>query len=264
MIVAPLCSSSSANSTFVGTAQSGVLIDVGCSYKALRGYLNLSGIELSAIKAVLITHEHGDHINGLRVFAKNKEHINLPIYAPYETHSEILHKGLDNPDRLFGLDKLSETPVDFAVAAFPTPHDSAGSAGYVITDSSGYKIAYMTDLGEVTPQVEGATLGANFVFIEANYESDLLQKSSYPQATKDRIRSRRGHLSNADSAEYIVKLVESGATRIVLGHLSRENNTPQTAWDRAANRLATAGLRHDYDFTLDVARVQTAGSCMAV
>ena len=263
MIVAPLCSGSTANSTFIGTKSNGILIDVGCSYKRLREYLCFCNIELSAIKAVLLTHEHSDHVKGLLQFTK---HNNIPVFASSGTCNAILAHGLVyNPDRLFALDRLGELESDYFVEAFNTPHDSAQSTGFVITSQNEYKVAYLTDLGEITPEVESATLGANLAFIESNYDVELLRKNtSYPAFTKDRIRSRYGHLSNTDSADYIQKLVENGATRIMLAHLSRENNTPQIAFTHTVNRLSAAGLRHNYDYTLDIAGVQTVGEYMAV
>jgi phosphoribosyl 1,2-cyclic phosphodiesterase len=237
MIIAPLCSGSSANAVFIGNRSDGVLIDIGCSYKALREYLAVAQIELSAIKAVLITHEHGDHIAGLETFCKHNS--TVPVFRNSE-NSE-----LRIPDS------------EFDIQAFDTSHDTPWSAGFTITAPDGYKVAYMTDLGEITPAVQAATLGADFVFIEANYDPLMLQNNRrYPRVVRERVRGSRGHLSNPDCAEYILKLVEHGATRIMLGHLSQENNTPQTAFNCVVERLAAAGIRCNCDYTLNVADVQ--------
>jgi phosphoribosyl 1,2-cyclic phosphodiesterase len=258
MVITPLCSSSAANSTFIGEREGGILIDVGCSCKSLNNYLSLCEIELSAIKAVLITHEHADHVKGLFQFTKQagKRGLDIPVFASEGTCGAILEKGLVyNADRLFTLDRLSQIGLDYEVRAFNTPHDSAQSVGFII-DSNGRKIAYITDLGEITAEIEDATLGAEFVFIESNYDSELLRNNNkYPQFTKDRIKSSRGHLSNDDSADYIVKLVENGATKIVLGHLSRENNTPRIAYSNTVERLKTAGININKDYRLRIAEV---------
>jgi phosphoribosyl 1,2-cyclic phosphodiesterase len=268
MIIAPLCSSSAANSTFIGSHDKteGVLVDIGCSYKALRGYLSDFEIELSAVKAVLITHEHTDHVNGLRVFMKNND---IPVFASAGTCDALLEKGLVHSshkrDRLFDFSEISVLGLDCDIKAFHTPHDSAQSVGFSITCSNGKRIAYMTDLGEITDEVREATLGADGVLIESNYDSELLwNNKKYPYHTKERIDSRRGHLSNCDSADYILRLIESGATQVMLGHLSRENNTPNLALANTIKRLETSGLRQGHDYTLDVAGIQTNGEYIAV
>ncbi|MCL1902972.1 MAG: MBL fold metallo-hydrolase [Oscillospiraceae bacterium] len=263
MFIAPLCSGSSANSTFVGDKKNGILIDVGCSYKQLCEYLSLHDTELSAVKAVLITHEHIDHVKGLFQFTK---HNNTPVFASAGTCGAILKKGfMYNPERLFTTESICDFISDYNIKAFETPHDSVQSVGYTVTLSNGYRIAYITDLGEITDEVRSATLGANFVLIESNYDPVLLRNNKkYPAFTKERILSRIGHLSNKDSADYIQKLIENGATRVVLAHLSRENNTPETAFAHTVSTLASAGLKHNYDYTLDIANVCSAGEYIAV
>ncbi|MCL2754865.1 MAG: MBL fold metallo-hydrolase [Oscillospiraceae bacterium] len=245
MIIAPLCSSSSANSTFIGQRDSGFLIDIGCSYKALRENLARIGTDVSAVKAVLITHEHGDHISGLRVFAKNNP--DVPIYMGADVWSA-----------------QSKQVLGCEIMTFNTSHDALWSVGYVIKYGE-TKIAYMTDLGTITPEVEGATLGADVVFVESNYDPIMLRNNTrYPGVVKERIKSDVGHLSNGDSADYILSLAQSGTTRIMLAHLSRENNTVQTAYRNTADRLAKAGLSLNRDYTLDIASVQTTGEYIAV
>ncbi|MCL2036198.1 MAG: MBL fold metallo-hydrolase [Oscillospiraceae bacterium] len=266
MIIAPLCSSSTANSTFIGSRNNGgVLIDAGCSYKALRGYLAKCDLGIEAIRAVLVTHEHSDHISGLRVLTKNCD---IPVYASEGTRRVLLEKGLvHNPERLFGLneDELDTVEVDFRIRAFSTPHDSAESVGFSFTCNNGYKIAYMTDLGEITPEVRSSTLGCDFAVIESNYDSIMLRNNTiYPEFTKERIKSSCGHLSNSDSADYVLELVEKGATRVVLAHLSKQNNTPKIAYTNTVERLARAGLTQGRDYTLNVANVQTNGEYIAV
>jgi len=263
MIIFPLCSSSAANSTFIGNLNSGILVDIGCSYKSLRGHLSACNIEISAIKAVLITHEHSDHVKGLFQFSK---HNKLPIFASRGTCGALLEKELIyNTDRLYSLDAINNIGLDCRIKAFDTPHDSTQSVGFTMTYQNNYKIAYLTDLGEITPEIKEATLGADFVFIESNYDPELLRNNNkYPQFTKDRIKSKRGHLSNIDSANYILKLVENGTTRIVLAHLSRENNTPKTAYLNTVGKLNSAGFKLNRDYTLDIARVQTTGEYIAV
>jgi len=241
MIIAPLCSSSSANSTYIGSKSGGVLIDIGCSYKKLRGYLSACDLEVENIKAVLITHEHNDHVAGLATFMKYNPEV--PVYKG----------GLSNTLNV----------SDYEITTFNTPHDTDWSVGYVIKHGD-YKIAYATDLGEVTKEVENATLGCNLCMIESNYDSDMLWGGNYHYHLKQRIDSKYGHLSNSDSADYISRLVQNGATRVILAHLSRQNNTPIRAYDSTANRLSAAGMKLNRDYTLDVAQIATQGQFIPI
>ncbi|MCL1865874.1 MAG: MBL fold metallo-hydrolase [Oscillospiraceae bacterium] len=263
MIIAPLCSSSAANSTFVGSPSRGILVDVGCSYKALRGCLDKCGLDASAIKAVLVTHEHSDHVSGLKVFTKNND---IPVFASAKTREVLLQKGhVHNPDRLFCFDELGSAETDLEITPFRTPHDSAESVGFVITCTNGYKAVYMTDLGEINEEVRRNVLGADFAFIESNYDPKMLRDNVvYPHYTKERIRSGVGHLSNPDSAEFTVELVRNGCTRVVLAHLSRQNNTPTLAYSNTEKTLNAAGFKVNRDFTLNVAEIQTCGKYIAV
>jgi phosphoribosyl 1,2-cyclic phosphodiesterase len=249
MIIAPLCSSSTANSTYIGDKASGILIDIGCSYKKLRGYLAACDLSVENIKAVFITHEHTDHIAGLSVFMKNNPDVPVCLGGRMATEEGLIKKTLQ--------------VLDYEITAFDTPHDTDWSVGYVIKKGD-YKIAYMTDLGHITQEVRAATGDCDLAFIESNYDSDMLWGGSYHYHLKQRVDSKVGHLSNADTADYIQKLVETRATRIVLGHLSRQNNTPALAYDCTAARLANAGMRLNRDFTLDVANVVTAGQYIAI
>lgn len=264
MKVAPLCSSSSANSAYIGFSEnSGLLIDAGCSYKRLLSCLSLCGAGISSVKAVLITHEHIDHIRGLYQLTK---HNDIPVFASEMTAEYLLDNSLiARPGNLFDISDLKLAPVDFEVGAFGTPHDSLESVGFTLTAPDGYKIAYFTDLGEITDEVRENADGADFVFIEANYDFELLRKNRrYPDYVKARIASNKGHLSNADSAFYIARLVEKGAARFVLAHLSRENNTPRLAFENTVNALTEKGFKLNRDYTLDVAEEYTSGMCISV
>ncbi|MDR0196715.1 MAG: MBL fold metallo-hydrolase [Oscillospiraceae bacterium] len=264
MRIASLCSSSAANSSYIGSADSGVLVDVGCSYKSLLNRLSLCRTDISAVKVVLITHEHTDHIKGLKQFTK---HSDVPVYASRKTGEFLLAGGhISKRENLFELSELGRIPADFEIKAFRTPHDSVESVGFSFVAPSGYKIAYFTDLGEITDSVREGAKGADFVFIEANYAPDVLAGNAlYPAYVKERIASPVGHLSNDDSALYISHLVSNGTTRVMLAHLSRENNSPKRAFVAVAGKLSERGMRLNRDYTLDVAGVDnTAGEYIAV
>ena len=267
MLIAPLCSGSTANSTFIGDKKSGVLVDIGCSYKAFLSHMEKCDLNVSAVKAVLITHEHSDHIAGLRVFMKNNT--DIPVYVSKGTRQELLNKAnaVHDENMLFDVSELEKgnAKLDFEIKAFNTPHDTVQSVGFMLTCPNGYKIAYLTDLGHISETVETATLGCNFAVLESNYEPEMLRNNSiYPLQTKQRISSNIGHLANGDSANYTARLIQNGATRIVLAHLSKQNNTPDLARRNTLGRLSSLGIKAGRDFTLDIAEVQTVGKYIAI
>lgn len=261
-LIIPLCSSSGGNSVYIGSSSAGVLIDAGCSFKKLRFLLDSCGISFDAVKAVLVTHEHSDHVKGLFQITK---HTDIPVYASGGTLRALLAENAVHPcANLHELSALVNAPVDFEICAFGTPHDSADSTGFTLRKDD-LKIAYCTDLGIITSEVRENMLGSNFVFLESNYEPELLRKNTnYPYYIKRRISSDVGHLSNSDCAGFLKELAEHGATRFILGHLSRENNTPEIAFNSALTCLAAHGAVHKKDFTLEIAPVETKGRVVAV
>lgn len=256
MKLLPICSSSKGNSCYIGSRSSGILIDVGCSYRALCSGLAAMDTDIGAVKAVLVTHSHIDHVKGLLTMTKKT---NIPIYATQATLDYLLHNSLvmGSAD-LHNIEELSQVQFEGGIKAFPTPHDCAGSVGYVM-DFGGEKLGYCTDLGEVTAEVRENLLSCRTVFLEANYEPDLLRSNPhYPPYLKQRIASDHGHLSNPASAEFCSELVKSGTVSLVLGHLSQENNTPDTAFGRVSKRLAADGAQYERDYMLKIAPVSNA------
>lgn len=253
MKLLPICSSSKGNSCYIGSRDSGILIDVGCSYKALCQGLGAMDTGIGAVKAVLITHSHTDHVKGLLTMTKNND---IPIYGSEETLDYLRHNNLvAGSAELRTLSELDSVRFEVEIQAFPTPHDCGGSVGYVM-DLGGERLGYCTDLGEVTEEVRGNLLGCRTVFIEANYEPDMLRRNlRYPDYLKQRIASDHGHLSNFASAEFCSELVKSGTVSLVLGHLSQENNTPQTAFMRVSERIKSEGAECERDYMLRVAAV---------
>ena len=256
MKLLPICSSSKGNSVYIGSRESGILIDVGCSYRALCQGLGAMGTDIGAVKAVLITHSHTDHVKGLLTMTKKSD---IPIYASQDTLEYLLRNGLvTSTAELHTVEELAQAELEAEIKAFPTPHDCEGSVGYVM-DFGELRLGYCTDLGEVTAEVRENLLGCRTVFIEANYEPDLLRSNPrYPAYLKQRIASDHGHLSNPASAEFCAELVKSGTVSLVLGHLSQENNTPETAVGRVSGRLARDGAQLERDYMLKVAPVSNA------
>lgn len=260
----PICSSSTGNCTFIGTKGHGILIDNGCSFSALKSSLSIIDTEITDIEAIFITHEHTDHIKGLSVLTK---HTNIPIFASKGTIEQLrsmVKNPLSDTAKLFDIFNDGYKSAEFEVKAFHTPHDTPESVGYRI-NYNGIEIAVCTDIGTVTDEVEQNLLGCKAVLMESNYDVDMLRRNpNYSPQLKRRIASDCGHLSNDDAAMLAETLVKNGTTRLILGHLSRENNTPNTAFSCTCSHLTKCGMKADSDFTLDVAPIVTEGQYIAL
>ena len=246
----PLFSGSSGNCTLVSSKGGTVLVDAGVSCKAIVGALTELSFSPEALNGILITHEHSDHIKGLSVFTKRYK---LPIYRSREVLDYLVRHSCVHPDcSLFEI--ASPTEVGgMLVIPFDTPHDSVHSLGFRIETEDGHSIGIATDLGAVTDTVRTGLAGCSLVMLESNYDSAMLQCSSYPYHLKRRISGRRGHLENQDCASYLVELAKSGATQFVLCHLSKENNMPELALQTAYAKMSEAGIGAA-EFSLQAAR----------
>ncbi len=253
MTVTSLCSSSKANSTYIEHGGEGILVDAGCSYKALREGLAKIDRSIENVKAVFITHEHSDHISGLMQLTKNTD---IPVYASEGTLMRIVgEKKVFSEKNLHNISEIHNAPVSFAVNGFHTPHDSAESVGYTM-DTGSVKAAVCTDIGHITEEVRANLLGCRFVLLESNYDPILLTRNlKYPPVLKERIRSDRGHLSNSASGVFARELIKSGTVSLLLGHLSQENNTPEIAYSSMVDSLLAIGAEVNRDFLLDIAAV---------
>lgn len=253
MKLLPICSSSRGNSTYIGTKEKGIAVDVGCSFKAFCGGLSMIEADISSVKAIVITHEHIDHVKGLLTLTK---HTQIPIYATEPTLDYLLMNNLvASTANLHTDSELKEIEFEGEVSCFPTPHDAAASLGYVF-DFGKQKVGFCTDSGHITEKMEKNLSGCRTVFIEANYQPEMLRDNpNYPPYLKQRISGAYGHLSNPDSAEFCGRLVKSGTVNLILGHLSQENNTPQTAFNAVKSHLEKLGEKLEEDFTLSVAKV---------
>lgn len=254
----PLFSSSSGNASYIGSRNAGILVDAGASCKRILAALECNGLQKESIQGIFITHTHSDHISGLRVLAKK---LKVPVYGTYETLSTLLLKELiPEGVQTVPVDSVTVECGGCEITAFPTSHDSPGSCGYRIHTADDRYCAVCTDLGVVTETVQNTLRGCDMVLLEANYDPGMLRSGPYPPELKYRILSEQGHLSNSDSGDFAAYLVQSGTTRLLLGHLSQQNNTPALAAAAVLDKLKafTKGL----DYQLAIAPVETQGGAV--
>lgn len=247
----PLFSGSSGNSYYIGSSDAGILVDAGRSAKQLTEMLGRIEVQPQAIQAILVTHEHIDHVRGLRVFA-SRHHI--PVFATTGTLCALEEQGVSNGSFVCSSHDMQPfTCAGFEITPFPTSHDCAEGCGYKVRYADGRTLAVATDLGYLSEAVKMQIIGCDFVVLESNHDVHMLRSGSYPYPLKQRILSDRGHLSNDVCSDYLPELAASGTTRFMLAHLSRENNTPELAYYRANRSLEKAGLHQNVDYLLGIA-----------
>ena len=228
-----IASGSKGNASFVFTDNTLVLIDDGISFRELKNQCDIVGIDLTRLDAVLITHEHSDHIKGLQTLSSK---LDVPIYMNPTSYRVACQKVGD----IFNV-KEEEfihpiTIKDLQVSAFRHTHDAAYTQGFRISD--GLKnIVMATDLGKITPGVYKNMQMADFLYIESNYDREMLKNGPYPYYLKARINGSNGHLSNVDCSTTIASLVKEGRSRFMLAHLSETNNTPTCATNTLQSAL---------------------------
>lgn len=246
----PLFSGSTGNSYYIGSRSAGVLLDAGRSARQLDSMLRLCEIDPLAIHAILITHEHNDHVNGVRVFAKKYR---IPVYA---TTGTLVAMGAN----LDGIEAHAvEAEMQIAgmnIVPFATSHDAAESCGYRIETEDHRKLGFATDLGYLSDDVKRHLLGTDFVVVESNHDREMLRHGPYPAYLKQRILSDRGHLANDVTAAFLPELAASGVRRFLLAHISKENNTQTLARDAALRALVGSGLTENIDFWLETAHAE--------
>lgn len=225
----PLYSSSSGNVFLVENSKTTILIDAGVTYKAINDGLKQKGKKIEEIMAVFITHEHIDHIKALPLFCR--KHPSIPIYACGKT-ADYIQEMLDERNILANIHKLyyehSLKIKNMEIVPFETSHDALMPCGYKIA-TEGKTISYATDLGYVSNEVYSNLQNSDYVILESNYDTTLLDFGKYPFPLKRRIKSPTGHLSNEDCANTIAKLAKSGNTNFILAHMSENNNNLEIA-----------------------------------
>ncbi|MCD8135673.1 MAG: MBL fold metallo-hydrolase [Parabacteroides gordonii] len=245
-----LASGSSGNCYYLGTPEFGILIDAGIGIRTIKKVLKDKAIDISKIVAVLITHDHADHIKTVGCLG---EKMNLPIYTTADVHRGI-EKSRYVEETLYTSRRIIEKEVpftirDFNITAFEVPHDSTDNVGYYI-EYGEHKFTFATDVGHITDTVTRYMRMANHLIIEANYDEEMLRFGTYPAFLKERVASPTGHLSNREAAEFLAANYDPKQKDIWLCHLSRDNNHPELAYKTIDIRLFQEGVRVGKDVSL--------------
>lgn len=245
-----LASGSTGNAALVSCGGTHILLDAGISARRIVSGLAALGVAPEMLSAILITHEHSDHISGLQVFTKKYR---VPILATGPTCRQLCRRVAFLEDLLRPLEPGAGAQIGAVWAeSFPTPHDAACSVGWVMTGEGG-RAALCTDLGHVTDEVRRAAAGCDLLVCETNHDIEQLKAGPYPYYLKQRVLGDYGHLSNEAGAELAAFAVENGARAVILAHLSRTNNTPAMACEAVRRRLTAMGCDPERDVSLAVA-----------
>ena len=252
-------SGSCGNCYYLGTETESIIIDAGVGIRRLKKCMTDYGVKKENIKAILITHDHSDHIKAVGLLSSE---LGIPVYTTAPIHQGI-YRNYTVVQKV-PLDKqvsiLQEQPFQvgsFHITAFPIPHDSTENVGYHIRlDDTTFSM--MTDVGSVTENVARHIAGSRYVVIEANYDVDMLRTGRYPDILKERIACGTGHLSNMQTAQALADNLHPGLRHVWLCHLSEENNHPELARKTVETHLRTYGIVAGVDFQLDVLKRKVA------
>lgn len=226
-----LGSGSSGNAIFVRGARDKLLIDNGLSLRQLQLRLSALGESLDGLSGVVVTHEHGDHVNGIGTLARR---FKVPVYLTAETAARLPEKLGPIPDQIHFEAGDSFCVGEFELQSFSVEHDAADPVSFVVA-RDGCRLGMATDLGHVTGLVRERLSGAHALVLESNYCPEMIERSSYPIEIVQRIKSKRGHLSNHDMNRLLKGLLHDELQLVVAIHVSQENNTEAKARAMAMN-----------------------------
>jgi phosphoribosyl 1,2-cyclic phosphodiesterase len=236
--VCVLASGSRGNAIYVSDGVTSILVDVGLSAREIERRLQSRGLESARLSAILVTHEHTDHIKGVERLARRHQ---LPVYLSAKIHQAA--RGLERLPEVCDFACGGEFRIDsLTVRPFSVSHDARDPAGFTI-GANGIRIGIATDLGVATALVRDHLRGCRLLILESNHDPDMLTAGPYPWFLKQRIRGRSGHLSNAESSRLLADVVHSGLQHVILAHLSETNNTPERAATGASQVLAGSRTR---------------------
>lgn len=251
--ICPLSSGSSGNCILLRSENSAVLLDCGITGKAAENELAHAGISPENIDAIIVTHEHIDHISGVGVMCRRYR---IPVFATLGTWKAMINSiGKIDPSLIRYI--AAEVPFEISGTKFhpfSTSHDAAESIGLVFSRGDKHG-GVATDLGTVTKHIFDLLSPCSIAMLEANHDEAMLVSGHYPRHLKERILSDHGHLSNKLCGALCAKLVREGKLRqVILGHLSTDNNTPRKAYETVANSIEAAGYKIGEDVALHIAQ----------
>ncbi len=258
--ICTLASGSKGNCTLIKSENTTILIDTGISLKDIIDRLKSVNVIPEDIKAILVTHEHSDHIKGICSLSKK---FKIPVYADERLWSALENK-LQIPEKLMKIFQGDDFFIDdLTISPFMLPHDAAFCNGFSIY-CKGRKISISTDLGFMPDRVLNRLEKSDLILLESNHDINMLKNCRYPETLKARILSSRGHLSNDTAAECILKLALKGTKQFILGHLSEESNTPQLAYKTTFEMLEINDVKVNKDVYLDIAPQHTVGNYIKI
>jgi phosphoribosyl 1,2-cyclic phosphodiesterase len=237
--ICALASGSKGNALYVSDGSTSILLDAGFSGKELENRLSVHGINPGNIDAVIVSHEHSDHIRGVGILARRYNLTAIISKPTYSCCAAALGR-IENLKHFSAGKKFSVGSL--SIHPFPTSHDAADPVGFTI-ESGGIKIGIATDLGVPTAAVAHHLSGCCALVVEANHDIKMLEDGPYPWHLKQRVKSRLGHLSNEACRDLVAGLVHKGLTHVVLGHLSETNNRPEIALNAVAPALNGHGAK---------------------
>lgn len=245
-----LYSGSTGNSLFVESDNARILIDSGVSAKKIVDGLNSIGVDAYDIDAILVTHEHSDHVQSLGTISKK---FNIPVYANKKTWDAMpkQQEKIDSPNIKYFNPNENFEISDFVIHPFSIPHDAADPCGFSFSCNN-EKFSIATDLGHMTTNIMDCLEGSKFLMLEANYDPEVLKCSRYPYLLKTRIAGPNGHLSNNLAGQAVAHLINCGLENVTLGHLSKENNFPELAYNTVLEEISLNNYSKD-DVSINVA-----------
>lgn len=246
-----LASGSSGNCQYIASGGTRLLLDAGLSGKYIKAALENIDVNADTIDGILVTHEHSDHIKGVGILMRRHK---MPLYVTEKTWEAMNTKiGKIDPDMVNIIDNGASFAIkDIVVTPYEISHDAADPVGYTFKDETS-KIGIVTDLGVVTESVLEAVRDCDLLMLEANHDEEMLKMGSYPYYLKRRILSEIGHLSNDVAGEIATEVIKNGSvSNILLGHISKENNFPELAYETVKGVLAANQIEVGVDVNVDM------------